>query len=134
VPESLGTPWRSEILSNRADSFFYSFVGVWSSVIELSPHKNRTLCFWGDILINTNNHVFNILSIGNVPCQSSLLAISKKKWKIWNKNWSFILTVYKIYQRAKRSPKWYGIWTFCKILNNLGFSNHDFQNLVDSLL
>jgi hypothetical protein len=34
--KSLRTPWRSEILSNRADSFFYSFVNA------LSLNENRT--------------------------------------------------------------------------------------------
>jgi hypothetical protein len=30
--KSLRDPWRSKILSNRANSFFYSLVGVWSYV------------------------------------------------------------------------------------------------------
>jgi hypothetical protein len=49
--KSLRTPWRSEILSNRADSFFYILVGVWSSLIKLSPYENRTGCSWWDTLM-----------------------------------------------------------------------------------
>jgi hypothetical protein len=33
-----------------ADSFFYNLVGVWSSVIALSPHENRFFSFWWDNL------------------------------------------------------------------------------------
>jgi hypothetical protein len=49
--KSKKTPWRSEILSNQADSLLYSLVGVWSSVIVLSPHVNLTWCFWWDPLL-----------------------------------------------------------------------------------
>jgi hypothetical protein len=49
--KSLRTPWRSETLSNRADSFFYSLVGVWNSLNALSPNENRTWCFWWDTLL-----------------------------------------------------------------------------------
>jgi hypothetical protein len=52
--KSLRTPWRSEILSNRADSFFYSFVKVWSFVNALSLNENRTWCFWWDTLMRVN--------------------------------------------------------------------------------
>jgi hypothetical protein len=45
---------RSEILSNRDHSFFYSLVRVWSFVITLSPYENRTWCFWWDTLFHTN--------------------------------------------------------------------------------
>jgi hypothetical protein len=51
--KSFRTPWKSEILSNRADSFFYSSVGVWRSAIALSSHENRTFCVWRkDVFIN----------------------------------------------------------------------------------
>jgi hypothetical protein len=54
--KSLRTPWRSEILSSRADSFFYSLVGVWSSLIALRPPWKLNLMFLvghpnGDILL-----------------------------------------------------------------------------------
>jgi hypothetical protein len=49
--KSLRSPWRSKNLSNRAVSFFYSLIGVWSSVITLSPHHNRYIFFWWDTLM-----------------------------------------------------------------------------------
>jgi hypothetical protein len=49
--KSLRSPWRAEILSNRTDSFFYSLVGVWRSLIALSPLENRTWSFWWDTLL-----------------------------------------------------------------------------------
>jgi hypothetical protein len=36
--QSLRTPWKFEIVSNRADSFSYKLVGVCTSVIALSPY------------------------------------------------------------------------------------------------
>jgi hypothetical protein len=53
IVKSLRTSWRSEILSNRTDSIFYSLVGVWSSLIALSPHENLTGCYWWDSLLTT---------------------------------------------------------------------------------
>jgi hypothetical protein len=67
------SPWRSEILSNRADSFFYSLVGVWSSLIVLSLHENRTWCFWWDTLMylldNTvqKRQPFFVMAIPTIP-------------------------------------------------------------------
>jgi hypothetical protein len=83
--QSLRTPWRSEILSNRADSFFYSSVGVWSSVIALSPHENWTLSFWWDTLMciweeKCNLQLQIFLKKTNFRCQKRKFCnLSRKK-------------------------------------------------------
>jgi hypothetical protein len=71
------------MLSNRADSFFCSLVGVWSSLIVLSPHENRAWCFsWDTHPCDQQCLILQLLLPYTVG--TGLQHFSLHYWQSWN--------------------------------------------------